>query len=79
MSERLKKVQPLSKKDNNVGDNNAPMAWDRNITEKEDIFCIDWRVVTGSSDNIGARAKIDTLFFGKNVETLQKSWRRIVR
>lgn len=55
------------------------MAWDRDIIEEDSIVCIDWRVVTGLSDNIGARAEVNTLFFDKSIETLQKSCQQIVR
>lgn len=69
ISEKLKKVRPLSEKDNSVEDADAPMAWDRDITEEEGTVCINWRVVTGSSDNIGAGAEVDTLFFDESIET----------
>ena len=62
ISERLKKVRPLSKKDNSVEDANASMAWDREITDEKGIVYIDWRVVTGLSDNICAGAEVDTFF-----------------
>ena len=37
-----------------------------------------WRMVTNSSDNIGGKAEVDTLFFGKYADILQKSWRQII-
>lgn len=79
ISERLKKVQSLNKRNNSVGDADALVAWDRDITEEKSTVCIDWRVITGSSNNIGIKAEVDTLFFNKSVETLQNSWRQIIQ
>lgn len=37
---RLKKIQLLSKKNNNIRDANTLIVWDRDIIEKKDTFCI---------------------------------------
>ena len=65
ISERLKKVRPLSKRDNSVGDVVVAIVWDRDKTEKESTVCIDWRVIIGVSDNIGTGAEVDTFFLTK--------------
>lgn len=49
------------------------MTEDRDITKKDNTICINWRVVTGSLDNISAKTEINTLFFDKNIVILQKS------
>lgn len=36
-------------------------------------------MVIGSSDNIGVGPEIDTCFFDKSMEILQKSWQQIVQ
>lgn len=48
-----------------MGDIDASIAWDRDIIEEKSIICIDWKVVTGLSDNIGIRVKVDILFLAK--------------
>lgn len=65
ISEKLKKVQLLSKKNNNVKDGNALMAWDRDIIEEKSIVHIDWKMVIRSSNNIGVKSKIKTFFLIK--------------
>lgn len=77
-SERLKKFQLLSKKNNNIEYANALIAQNRDIIEEKNTICINLGVVTTSSNNIGIRAEGDILFFDKNGDTLEKSWQQII-
>lgn len=67
MSEKLKQMRPLRERGNNVGETDAPMAYD------------SWKGITSSSDDMDGGAEVDTLFFGGDAVMFQKSLWLIVR
>lgn len=60
ISDKLNKIWLLKEWNNNAGDIDTSIAWNKKITEEKNIICISWEVIIGLSNNISVKVELDT-------------------